>query len=307
MSGLLLVGALLLYGLFAVYVERKLAAWIQDRQGPMETGPYGLLQTLADLLKLLRKAESIPATAVRGMFLFAPVLALLAVVGTLPWLPFAHLSAENDYTLWLGISVLSLEAVALFLGGWSSGSKYALLGAYRLLVLLLAYELILGLLLLTILTHYGTFSLVQITHQQADIWGIFQSPMLFVAAMLWFAAGVMIAHRAPFDLPETESELVAGTLTEYSGFRFALFMLAEYIVMLLQAIWISYVFLGGNLLLFAPVLVIAQMVLRWAWPRWRPDQVLALAWRRGIPGAFFVWVGELLWQKIPTWLCYLEP
>ncbi|MCS7153811.1 MAG: NADH-quinone oxidoreductase subunit H [Bacteroidia bacterium] len=298
MSALSIVVGLLIYGLLAVYVERKLAAWIQDRQGPMETGPYGLLQTFADILKLLRKTESIPSTAIKRTFLFAPVLALLSVMGTLSWLPFSEPHVDNEYALWLGVSVLTLEAVALFLGGWSSGSKYALLGAYRLLTLLLAYELLLGLLLLTVLAHYGTFSLRNIIDQQATIWGIGQSPFLLVAGGLWMTAGLMIAHRAPFDLPETESELVAGALTEYSGFRFALFMLAEYIVMFLQATWITYVFLGGEIMVFVPLLVVSQMIFRWAWPRWRPDQVLTLAWSGGIPLAFGLWVGELLWMRL---------
>lgn len=298
MSAIFLIGGLLIYGLVAVYVERKLAAWIQDRQGPMETGPHGIFQTFADILKLLRKGETMPTGAVAGMFLFAPALALLAVIGTLPWMPLTKPHADHPYALWLALSVLSLEAVALFLGGWASGSKYALLGAYRLLLLVLAYELIMGLLLLAVLTHYGTLSFSEIVRAQEEAWGLFQSPSMLLSGLIWFGTSVMIAHRAPFDLPETESELVAGTLTEYSGFRFALFMLAEYIVMLLQALWMSYVFLGGWIFVFAPLLVLLQMLLRWAWPRWRPDQTLALAWKGGIPSAFAVWVGELIWGQI---------
>ncbi|MCS6895835.1 MAG: NADH-quinone oxidoreductase subunit H [Bacteroidia bacterium] len=298
MDSVLVIGGTLLYGLLAVYVERKLAAWIQDRQGPMETGIYGLGQPIADILKLLRKTENLPATAVKQTFLFAPALALLAVVGTLAFVPLTKTHADHDYALWLAVSILSIEAVAVFLGGWSSGSKYALLGAYRLLVSLLAYELILGLLLLTVITHYKTLSFATIVTHQHHLWGIFQSPFMTIAGIVWFSTGVMIAHRAPFDLPETESELVAGTLTEYSGFRFALFMLAEYILMLLQAFWIAYVFLGGTLWVSVPGLVLLQMILRWAWPRWRPDQVLAMAWRKGIPLAFFTWIGEMMWIRM---------
>ncbi|MCS7297104.1 MAG: NADH-quinone oxidoreductase subunit H [Bacteroidia bacterium] len=294
------MSGVLLYGLLAVYIERKLAAWVQDRRGPEETGPFGLLQTFADLLKLLRKAESIPETAFKGAFLFAPLLAFGAVIGTLAWIPAAEPNADHEYALWLAGATLSLEAVALLLGGWSSGSKYALLGAYRLLALLLAYELILGLLFLTVLTHYGTLSFKAIVESQRTLWGLFQSPGLFMAGLIWVGAGLMVAHRAPFDLPETESELVAGTLTEYSGFRFALFMLAEYCVMLFQAVWMSYVFFGGLLLLFTPCLILLQMILRWTWPRWRPDQTLSLAWRKGIPLAFTAWIGELLWIRFST-------
>lgn len=287
--------SLLGYGLFAVYIERKLAAWIQDRRGPIETGPYGLLQTAADILKLLRKQDTIPNSAIRGAFFVAPAVALTATLAAWAWTPVFYPVADTPYALWLAFAVLSLEAVAIFLGGWSSGSKYALLGAYRLLVLLLAYELILGLLLLTVLAHYGTFSLKAIALKQREIWGIFQSPSLFVGGLLWIGTSVMVSHRAPFDLPETESELVAGYFTEYSGFRFALFMLAEYIVMLLHAVWVSYVFFGGGTVIGVPLLLLGQMVLRWAWPRWRPDQVLALAWQKFIPLAFFLWIGEMLY------------
>ncbi len=300
MNGLWFVGALLGYGLLAVYIERKLAAWIQDRQGPMETGPYGLLQTLADIGKLLRKQESIPASALRKPFLAAPALALAAVMGALAWLPGVSPSAASEYSLWLVLAVLGLEAVALFLGGWASGSKYALLGAFRLLGLLLAYELVLGLLLLTVVAHYGTLELGAIARQQEHLWGLLHSPGMFLAGLLWIATSTSVAHRAPFDLPETESELVAGALTEYSGFRFALFMLAEYILMLLHALWVSYVFLGGVWAVWVPVLVLLQMLLRWAWPRWRPDQVLALAWKGAIPLAFASWVLEMLYLR---WLC----
>lgn len=296
MSFILFLGTLLGYGLLVVYVERKIAAWVQDRQGPMETGPYGLLQTLADLLKLLRKQETLPATAVRGLFLWAPLLAFTASVSAWSWLPFLEPSASGPYGLWLALTVLGLEGVAVFLGGWSSGSKYALLGAYRLLVALLAYELILGLLLLTVLAHYGSFDLQVIAQAQRHRPGLLQSPFLFLAAGLWLAAGLIVAHRAPFDLPETESELVAGAFTEYSGFRFALFMLSEYVVMLLEAVWLSWVFLGG--LLAVPVLVLLKIFLRWAWPRWRPDQVLTLAWRYGLPLAFAAWIGEMTFLRV---------
>ncbi|MCX7606289.1 MAG: NADH-quinone oxidoreductase subunit H [Bacteroidia bacterium] len=297
-SGIVAVGCLLMYGLLAVYVERKLAAWIQDRQGPMETGPYGLAQTLADILKLLRKQETIPAAAVKGLFLFAPLLALASVVASLAWVPFLRPSSGGEYGLWLALTVVSLEAVALFLGGWASGSKYAFLGAYRLLVLVLAYELVLGLLLLLVVSHYGTLDIAAIQSMQRPLWGILQSPGMFLGGLLWVGVGLMVSHRAPFDLPETESELVAGALTEYSGFRFALFMLAEYIVMLLQAIWVSYIFLGGWLWVGVPVLILGQMVVRWAWPRWRPDQALLLAWKRGIPLAFVAWVLEMIYVKM---------
>ncbi|MCS7188350.1 MAG: complex I subunit 1 family protein [Bacteroidia bacterium] len=297
MNGWIAIVGILLYGLFIVYVERKVAAWIQDRQGPTETGPGGVAQTLADFLKLLRKQEAIPAYAVKSIFLFAPLLAIGGVIASLTWLPFLHPHGGGEYGLWLCITVASLEPAGLFLGGWASGSKYSLLGAYRLLLLLLAYELIVGLLLLTIAAHYKTLDIAYIVERQRSIWGLFQSPGLFLAGILWIGTGTMISHRAPFDLPETESELVGGALTEYSGLRFALFMLAEYTIMLLQAVWFALVFLGGGWIWGAPLLVMLQILFRWSWPRWRPDQVLSLAWRKGIPLAALACVLTILYDR----------
>ncbi|MEN2991965.1 MAG: complex I subunit 1 family protein [Bacteroidia bacterium] len=297
MPGYLALLGLLLYGLLAVYAERKIAAWIQDRLGPTETGPYGLLQTFADLLKLLRKSETVPEEAVRPTFRAAPLLSFAALAASLTWLPFLQPASSSEFGLWLASLTLILQAATLFLGGWASGSKYALLGAYRLLVLVLAYELMIGLLLLTLLAHYGTFSLAAMAAQQKGTWGLFQSPFLLGAAAAWLWTALLTAHRAPFDLPETESELVAGALTEYSGIRFALFMLSEYGVMLLQGLWFGYGFLGGQGWLGALLVVSLLLIVRWAWPRWRPDQVLTLAWTKGIPLTFFLWLGELLWQR----------
>ncbi len=293
------IGGLLGYGLIAVYVERKLAAFIQDRVGPVETGPWGLLQTLADVLKLIRKRVASPEGRQPSFYELAPLLALSAVCGATAWVPLWPLHSRASFGLWIALSVMALEAVAIFLGGWSSHSKYALLGAFRLLGLVLSYELVLGLLLLTVGLAYGTWDLNRIAKLQAEHWGLFQSPAMLLAGGLWLWVAVLLSHRAPFDLPETESELVAGYLTEYGGMSFGLFMLAEYIVMLLQAFWMSWIFLGAKgWFVWVPLLVFGQMVIRWAWPRWRPDQVLKLVWGYAVPWAFLAFVIQAVWTHL---------
>ena len=293
----LVVGGLLAYGLLAVYVERKVAAFIQDRVGPVETGPWGLLQTLADVVKLLRKHVPLPLGRETTLYEAAPLLALAAVCAALSWVPLWPLHAASPFGLWIAVGIMALEAVAIFLGGWSSHSKYALLGAFRLLGLVLSYEVLMGLLLLIVGLSYGTWDLVQIQSLQAKEWGLLRSPAMLLAGALWLFMSLLVSHRAPFDLPETESELVAGYLTEYGGIAFGFFMLAEYIVMFLQAYWIAHLFLGARWVGFwVPLLIIAQIIVRWAWPRWRPDQVVRILWHYAIPIAFAAFILEALWH-----------
>jgi NADH-quinone oxidoreductase subunit H len=293
----LVVGGILLYGLIAVYVERKVAAFIQDRVGPIETGPWGLLQTLADVVKLMRKAVPAPAGRESTLYEVAPLIALSAVCAAVAWFPLWPLQAASPFGLWIAVGIMALETVAIFLGGWSSHSKYALIGAFRLLGLVLSYEVLLGLLLLIVGLSYGTWDLVAIRDLQKNTWGLLLSPGMLIAGILWLLLSFLISHRAPFDLPETESELVAGYLTEYGGMAFGFFMLAEYIVMFLQAYWITHVFLGARWVgLWVPLLIFFQMVVRWAWPRWRPDQAIKLLWKYAIPVAFGAFVLEALWH-----------
>ncbi len=299
MAIFLVVGGLLAYGLVAVYVERKVAAFIQDRVGPMETGPWGLLQTLADVVKLLRKGVTPPAGREAAFYEAAPLVALAAVCAALAWVPLWPLHATSPFGLWIAVSIMALQAVAIFLGGWSSCSKYALMGAFRLLGLVLSYEVLLGLLLLIVGLSYGSWDLVQIQSLQQGGWGLFRSPAMLVTGLLWLMGSFLVSHRAPFDLPETESELVAGYLTEYGGIAFGFFMLAEYIVMFLQAYWISQVFLGARWIGFWISLLIAmQIIVRWAWPRWRPDQVIKILWQYAIPVAFFAFIIESVWNTV---------
>ncbi len=299
MGVFLVIGGLLAYGLIAVYVERKVAAFIQDRVGPVETGPWGLLQTLADVVKLLRKQVPLPAGREGSIYQSAPLLALGAVCAALAWVPLWPLHATSPFGLWIASGIIALEAVAIFLGGWSSHSKYALLGAFRLLGLVLSYELLLGLLLLVVGLSYGTWDLIEVKALQREGWGLFRSPAMFLAGLLWLAMALLISHRAPFDLPETESELVAGYLTEYGGMAFGFFMLAEYIVMFLQAYWLNHIFLGAQWIGFwVPLLIFAQIIVRWAWPRWRPDQVIRILWQYAIPMAFGAFITEAVWGML---------
>lgn len=299
MVALFVIGSLLVYATLAVYVERKVAAFIQDRIGPIETGPWGLLQPIADVVKLLRKQPTRSAGAIKGLFWAAPILAFASVCGALAWLPILPTSASNEMGLWLALLLLLLEAVALFVAGWSSYSKYALLGAFRLLALVLSYEVLLGVLLLNVALHYGTLDLSEIAQKQQSAWGLWQSPGFFLTGLLWLGYSFFAAHRAPLDLPETESELVAGYFTEYSGIAFGFFMLAEYAIMAVQGFWIAWVFLGAKgWWLWTGLFILLQMVIRWSWPRWRPDQGIRLAWLYGLPSAFVAFLMEALWQVL---------
>ncbi len=299
MVAVAVISGLLLYAILAIYVERKVAAFIQDRIGPVETGPWGLLQPVADVIKLLRKQPARPAGAAKGLFWAAPLLAFASVCGALAWLPFLPAAAADGMGLWLALLLLLLEAVALFVAGWSSCSKYALLGAFRLLALVLSYEVLLGVLLLLVALHYGTLDLVLIARKQQTTWGLFQSSGFLLTGLLWVGYSFFAAHRAPLDLPETESELVAGYFTEYSGIAFGFFMLAEYAIMAIQGFWLAWIFLGTKWWWFWTALfVLLQMITRWSWPRWRPDQVIRLTWSYGLPIAFLAFLMEALWQLL---------
>lgn len=263
-----LVAAMALFALYAVYAERKLSAFMQDRLGPMEVGPHGLLQTLADILKLIQKETIVHATASRWLFLFAPLLVFVSVFAGFAFVPLAPGlvgSAAGAGVLFL-LALVSVDVVGLLMAGWASNNKYALLGSFRAVAQIISYEIPAGLSILAVVMLFGTLSLSDITLQQGVLsprptyflglwdvtahggifsWAIFQYPHLIVVFIIFFVAGLAEANRAPFDIPEAESELVSGFHTEYSGFRFAVLMLAEYGMMLLVALVATTLFLGG--------------------------------------------------------------
>src|SRR5678815_2814656 len=242
--------------------ERKVIAWMQVRLGPMRVGPWGILQMVADPLKLLLKEDIIPERADRWLFTLAPVICLIPafiVLAVIPIGPTINILGRpvTLYVTDLNIGVLYVLAISsvgvlgIILGGWASNSKYPLLGALRSAAQMVSYEVALGFAIIGVLMLSGSLSLVSIVEaQRTSGWYVFLQPIGFI---LFCICGVAETNRAPFDLPEAESELVAGFHTEYSGFRFSLFFLAEYANMLTVAAMAVTLFLGGWLRPFPTV------------------------------------------------------
>lgn len=266
-----LIGALVgiaVFALAAVYAERKVAAFIQDRLGPMEVGPFGLLQTVADIIKLLLKETIIPASADKFIFIAAPIIIFAAVFAGFSIIPFGPqlVSSNTQVGVLFLLAVVSLDVIGLLMTGWGSNNKYALLGAIRSVSQIIAYEVPAGLSLLAGLITLGTLQLDQMAMNQSifshekiyflglwDIkpiggllaWNVIRYPHLIFVFVIFFISSLAEANRAPFDLPEAESELVGGFHTEYTGFGFAVMFLAEYANMLLLSLLAVFVFLGG--------------------------------------------------------------
>jgi len=250
---------------YLTLLERKVIAFMQVRLGPMRVGPHGLLQPIADGLKLMLKEDIVPARADRWIFTLAPVITLVPafiVFAVIPFGPSIHIPAFHIfgaeiharefgfYITDINIGALYVMAISsigilgIILGGWASNSKYPLLGALRSAAQMVSYEVALGFSIMGVLMMSGTLSLVGIVEAQRDshYWYVFLQPLGFI---LFFICGVAETNRAPFDLPEAESELVAGFHTEYSGFRFSLFFLAEYAAMIVISSMAVTLFWGG--------------------------------------------------------------
>jgi NADH-quinone oxidoreductase subunit H len=294
--------------------ERKVIAFMQVRLGPMRVGPWGLLQPIADPIKLLLKEDIIPAKADKWMFMLAPVICLIPafiVFAVIPFGPAVNIFGKpvTFYVTDINIGVLyvlsisSVGVLGIILAGWASNSKYPLLGALRSAAQMVSYEVALGFSIIGVLMLAGTLSLVGIIEAQknAGVWYVFFQPVAFI---LFFICGVAETNRAPFDLPEAESELVAGFHTEYSGFRFSLFFLAEYANMITVSAMAVTLFLGGWLRPFPnvaalgfldiipPIIWFSLKVVvfiyfylwfRASWPRYRYDQLMKLGWQILLP------------------------
>ena len=226
--------------LIIFYWERKLASFIQDRLGPMEVGKYGTLQPVADLIKLLHKEDIVPAKADKVIFKLAPLLIFAAVFAGFAVIPLSpsFLPAATSMGVFFLISIISLDVIGLLAAGWSSNNKYALFGSMRAVAQIVSYEIPVGLTILSVVILSQTLNLQEISIQQGILsstetyggflsWYIFRTPHLFIAYIIFFIATLAECNRAPFDIPEAESELVAGFHVEYSGLRFAIFFLAE--------------------------------------------------------------------------------
>jgi NADH-quinone oxidoreductase subunit H len=301
---------------YTTWFERKVLARFQDRLGPTRTGPAGLLQPLADAVKLLGKEDLVPAAADRIVFLFAPMLVFVTAITAAAVIPFGGVveifgREINLFVADLNVGALFILAVGsvgvygIILGGWSSANRYGLLGALRSAAQVISYELILGLSLVGVFILSGSLSLREIMMSQSETislgpidisnWYILSQPLAFVLFMI---AAVAETNRAPFDLPEAESELVAGFYTEYSGFRFSFYFLGEYINMILISLFASTLFLGGTdgpgserywglgllwLLLKVVAFMFLYVWLRATLPRFRFDQLMGLAWKVLLP------------------------
>ena len=349
---------LLTFVVVAVYAERKIAAFIQDRLGPMEVGPYGLAQTIADLLKLIQKEDIVPRAADRTLFLVAPVVIFTSVFAGFAVLPVTSgwQGSGAEVGVFFLLAIVSLDAIGILMAGWGSNSKYALFGAIRSVAQIISYEIPLGLSVLCVIMISQTFDLQEISYQQGiwwegepnylfgikawgiDVsqigglltWNIVRMPLFLVAFLIFFTASLAESNRAPFDLPEAESELIGGYHTEYSGFRWAMFMLSEYAMMLLVALlgailflgswntpfpnvggvplaewtsgtpgtWVGHLWSGFWLFGKAFCLIFLQMWVRWTYPRLRVDQLMTLCWKYLIPLSLLLVLVSGVWRLL---------
>ncbi|MFC4077371.1 NADH-quinone oxidoreductase subunit NuoH [Salinithrix halophila] len=280
----------------SILFERKVIGWMQGRHGPNRVGPWGMLQTVADVLKLLLKEDIIPAKADRSLFKIAPVIAfvpafaVLAVIPFTPKLVFADLGVGLLYY----IAVSSITTIGVLAGGWASNNKYALLGAMRSAAQMISYEIPLVMAVVGVIMSAGSINLVKIVEAQQDVWYILPQIIGFA---VFFVASLAELNRTPFDLPEAESELVSGYHVEYTGFRFAFFMLAEYVYVFAMAGLTTVLFLGGwnpvfGLDVIPPILwfllkffviVFSLFWIRATLPRIRIDQLMQLGWKVLLP------------------------
>ncbi len=280
---------------YAIYFERKFIGWMQGRIGPNRVGPLGLFQSFADILKLLIKEDVIPAKADRVMFLLAPVIAFVPSFMVLAVIPF---TSEHVFTAGISVGVLYYLAISaitilgVVLGGWASNNKYSLIGGMRSAAQMVSYEIPLGLSVVGVIMLSGSLNMNTIVAHQQHVWFIVPQIVGFIVFII---AGLAELNRTPFDLPEAESELVAGYHTEYSGFRFAFFMLTEYVYAFALSALAVTLFLGGWSGPFLPswlwfIIKTAAVIFFLFWvratlPRMRGDQLMTFAWKVLIPVA----------------------
>ena len=332
--GLVIVAAIplvfiALYALtYGVYGERKISAFMQDRLGPMEVGPWGLLQTLADILKLLQKEDIVPNAADKFLFVIGPLVMFVGSFLAFVVLPFgpAFIGADLNVGLFYAIGIVAFEVVGILASGWGSNNKWALYGAVRSVAQIVSYEIPASIALLCGAMMAGSLGMQQFCVAQSGPYGflhyyLFSNPIAWLPFIIYFISSLAETNRAPFDIPEAESELVAGFFTEYTGMKFAMFFLAEYGSMFMVSAIISVVFLGGwasplpnigsfalNAMTNGPVwgafwiimkgffFIFVQMWLRWTLPRLRVDQLMYLCWKVLTPFAFVAFVLTAVWE-----------
>lgn len=314
------------FALAAVLLERKVSAFMQDRVGPNRTGYRGLFQTVADILKLIQKEDIIATDADKKLFNLAPILVFAGSYAVFAAIPFsgAYIGSNIDLGMFFILAISSVVVAGILMGGWASNNKYSLLGAMRSAAQIISYEIPTALVVLTLVLVTGTLSLSKISEQQTAYfwnWNILGGaslgfskllliPFMVVGFIIIYISTLAEVNRTPFDIPEAESELVAGFHTEYSGMKFAMFFLAEYANMFAVSAIVATLFFGGYQSPFGYLghtlgqswlvpfeqffwftvkgmfFVLVQMWLRWTLPRLRVDQLMTVCWKYLIPYAF---------------------
>jgi NADH-quinone oxidoreductase subunit H len=304
-----LVGAMT-YAALLVWFERRMLAWWQDRLGPNRVGPFGIGLALADILKLLAKEDWVPSFADRKVFVIAPCFVMIAMLmgfAVVPYGPDLYISNLNVGLLFF-MAMSSMAVYAVLLGGLSSNNKYSLIGGLRSASQMVSYEVFMGLSLMGVVMLSGSFSVVDIVESQRSGWFVISQ---FFGFLVFMIAGIAESHRLPFDLPEAEQELVAGFHTEYSGMKFGIFMVGEYLGVILVSTMIATIFFGGWLGPdFLPPLfwlmaktfffVMFFILLRASIPRPRYDQLMSLGWKVMLPITLVNLVvtgGVVLWMN----------
>jgi NADH-quinone oxidoreductase subunit H len=327
----LVVAIVSVIAMFGTWLERKVSGHIQCRYGPMRVGWHGWLQPIADGVKLLLKEDLVPKGADRVLFVLAPALVLASMLGAMAAFPLSHgfFFADFDMGVFMILALSSTTTIGVVMAGWSSNSKWSLYGSMREAAQVVAYEIPLGISLLVPLMLAGTFNLIEASEAQSGLfgmnWFIFRNPFMLPAFVILFTAILAETKRAPFDLPESESELVAGFMTEYSGIRWSFFFMEEYAAMFLFSAVAAFFFFGGfesplthflpegsvahQLAAFLTITVKAfagvflMMWVRWTLPRVRIDQVMTLGYKYLTPLALLCVLGAGVWEALiaPLW------
>ena len=328
-AGAVLFGFASMFAGIASFVERRIAARIMSRVGPNRVGPQGIFQFAADGLKLIMKEDLIPEGADVFLFKIAPYFVFAGMFGTFVALPFGVnlVAADLDVGIFYILSVTALVVVGIILGGWASNSKWSLFGGLRSAAQMVSYEIPVALSILVVILLSGSLSTQGIISAQGGLpwdWFIFHSPFSLIAFFIYFIGALAEGNRTPFDLPEAESELVAGYCTEYSGFRFVVFFFAEWANLWIMSAIAVVCFLGGwripfmsiiessstwyfillSFVIFAAKtlsLVFVVIQLRWTLPRLRLDQMMNLCWKYLVPMSFIAILGTMTWMIIIKW------
>jgi len=311
---------------YAVWVERKVSAAIQDRHGPNRVGPFGLLQPAADAIKAFMKEDFMPAHVRKAYFWLAPAIVMIPSLLTIAVIPFGSrlgnqpmVIADLNVGILYTFGIVSLGVYGIVLAGYAANSKYPFLGGIRSSAQLISYEIAMGMSVVPVFLLVGSLNLSDVIQYQAGCWLIFKQPLAFA---IFLAAMFAETNRLPFDLPESEQELAGGYNVEYSSMKFALFFMGEYANLTAAAAMMATLFLGGWTLPFAPLngpaeswpigvlqilvflvkmlaVVFTVIWVRWMWPRFRFDQLMDLGWRRFVPLALanIVITAVVVWAK----------